>query len=58
MDDRVAPWVIMVRPQYYVSHIHREFYGSETVPVPGGQEADFSIYAARKGEKSYFLLIH
>ncbi|WP_437304320.1 hypothetical protein [Sorangium sp. So ce388] len=58
VDDRVDPWVITLRPQYYVSLIYRELYGSETVPVPGGQEADFSIYAARKGEKSYFLLIN
>ncbi|WP_437548017.1 hypothetical protein WME97_48430 [Sorangium sp. So ce367] len=58
VDDRVDPWVITLRPQYYVSLIYRELYGSETVPVPGGQEAGFSIYAARKAERSYFLLIN
>jgi hypothetical protein len=46
------------RPQWYVYVLYHYLYGSETVAVPGGQDADSSLYAARGGGKSYFLLIN
>jgi hypothetical protein len=65
-----APWVHSLievddasgtprpRPQYYVYLMYRYLYGDETVAVPGGRDADWSIYASRGGGKSFFLLIN
>jgi hypothetical protein len=46
------------RPQYYVYVLYQYLYGTETVDVPGGQDADSSIYAARGNGRSYLLLIN
>lgn len=53
-QDRVS-----VRPQYYVHLMYRWLYGDEIVPVPGGQQDDWSIYAARSqatGERHLMLI--
>jgi hypothetical protein len=65
-----APWVPSLiavdeatgtphpRPQYYVYLLYKHLYGNETVPVPDGRQADWSIYASRGGGKSYLLAIN
>lgn len=67
-----APWVPSLievddatgtprpRPQYYVYLMYKHLYGDQTVAVPGGRQADWSIYAARASNsgKRYLMLIN
>jgi hypothetical protein len=65
-----APWVASLievddttgtprpRPQYYVYLMYKYLYGDETVPVDGGINADWSIFAARGGDRSSLMLIN
>jgi hypothetical protein len=65
-----APWVTSLivvdeatgaprpRAAYYVYLLYKHLYGDETVAVPGGQDADASIYASRGGGKDHLLLIN
>jgi hypothetical protein len=76
-----APWVPSLievddatgtprpRPQYYVYLMYKHLYGDETVAVPDGRQADWSIYASRAssashdpgssgGKQSFLLLIN
>jgi hypothetical protein len=56
VDDDGTPHV---RPQYYVYVLYKELYGDETVAVPSaGQDADASLYASRKDDRHFFLLIN
>jgi hypothetical protein len=49
---------VMVRPQYYVYLIYKYLYGDQIVPVPGGQNDDWSLYAAKDEEQSYLMLLN
>jgi hypothetical protein len=67
-----APWVPSLievddatgtprpRPQYYVYLMYKHLYGDQSIAVPGGRSADWSIYAARASAtgRSYLLLIN
>jgi len=65
-----APWVPSLiamddstgkptaRAQYYIYLMYKHLYGNETVPVAGGQQADWSVYASRDNSKNYLLLIN
>ena len=65
-----APWVPSLievddatgtprpRPQYYVYLMYKHLYGDQTVAVPDGRQADWSIYAARAGATSFLMLIN
>jgi hypothetical protein len=64
-----APWVpsliavdgaghLSVRPQYYVYLMYKYFYGDHVVRVPGGQHADWSVYASRDDTHNYLMLIN
>jgi hypothetical protein len=55
VDDDGTPHV---RPQYYVYVLYKYLYGDETVAVPGGQDADSSLYASRGGGRRYFLFVN
>ncbi len=47
-----------LRPQYYVRAMHRYAWGNRTIPVPGGQTGDLSVYASRGGDAKYLMLIN
>lgn len=51
---------VAVRPQYYVYVLYKYLYGDEIVAVPGGQNDDWSIYAARSqgGATNHLMLIN
>jgi hypothetical protein len=51
---------VAVRPQYYVYVLYKYLYGDEVVAVPGGQNDDWSIYAARSqgGATNHLMLIN
>jgi hypothetical protein len=38
--------------------LYKYLYGDETVAVPGGQDADSSLYASRGGGRRYFLFVN
>ena len=46
------------RPQWYVYLLYRYLWGDRIVPVEGGRRADWSIHAARGGERSYLMLVN
>jgi hypothetical protein len=48
----------ILRPQYYVRAMHKYAWGNRTIPVPGGQTGDLSVYASREGEVKYLMLIN
>ena len=47
-----------VRPQYYVRMMHKYAWGNRTIPVPGGQREDCSVYASKDGDDAYLMLIN
>jgi hypothetical protein len=47
-----------VRPQYYVWMMYKYIWGSMMIPVPQGQQDQFSIYASKDGTNNYIMLIN
>jgi hypothetical protein len=56
MDDTTNTPTL--RPQYYVYLLYKHLYGNLTVPVPGGRQPSWSIYASRDATTHYLLLIN
>ncbi len=48
----------ILRPQYYVRAMHKYAWGDRTIPVPGGQTGNLSVYASREGDAKYLMLIN
>lgn len=49
---------VSIRPQYCVYLMYKYLYGNQIVSVPGGQNADWSIYASSDVSKNYLMLIN
>lgn len=47
-----------VRPIYYLYMSYKYFYGNRIVPVSGGRNADWSIYASKDENRNYIMLIN
>ena len=48
-----------LRPQYYLYFLYKHLWGDVAIPVTGSHRtAELSVYASRKGNLNYLMLIN